>query len=74
MNLSLLGFNIDKKVSENISQGIIKNKSLQTLIVKNCRIQINANEFLLKGLLSHGKIKLLDLKDNNFNDKYGNMI
>ena len=74
LNLSLFGFNIDKKVSENISQGIIKNKSLQTLIVKNCRIQIDAYEILLKGLLSHEKIKLLDLSDNNFNDKYGNMI
>ena len=74
LNLSLFGFNIDKKVSENISQGIIKNKSLQTLIVKNCKIQIDAYEILLKGLLSHEKIKLIDLSDNNFNDKYGNMI
>ena len=74
LNLSLFGFNIDKKVSESISQGIIKNKSLQTLIIKNCQIQIDSYEILLKGLLSHEKIKLLDLSDNNFNDKYGNMI
>ena len=73
-DVSLFGFNLDKKVSENISQGIIKNKSLQSLIIKNCKIQIDAYEILLKGLLSHEKIKLLDLSDNNFNDKYGNMI
>ena len=73
-NLSLFGFNLDKKISENISQGIIRNKSLQTLIIKNCKITIDAYEILLKGILSHEKIKLLDLSDNNFNDKYGNMI
>ena len=73
-NLSLFGFKIDKKIAEYISQGIIKNKSLQTLIVKNCQIQIDAYEIFLKGTLSHEKIKMLDLSDNNFNDKYGNMI
>ena len=74
LNLSLFGFNLDKKLSENISQGIIKNKSLQTMIIKNCNIPIDAYEILLKGILSHEKIKLLDLSNNNFNDKYGNMI
>ena len=28
---------------------------------------------LLKGLLTHTKIKLLDLRNNNFIDKYGNI-
>ena len=74
LNLSLFGFNLDKKLSEHISQGIIKNKSLQTMIIKNCNIPIDAYEILLKGILSHEKIKLLDLSNNNFNDKYGNMI
>ena len=73
-DLSLFGFNLDKKISESISQGIIRNKTLQTLIIKNCKIPIDAYEILLKGILSHEKIKLLDLSDNNFNDKYGNMI
>ena len=73
-DLSLFGFNLDKKIAENISQGITKNKTLQTLIIKNCKIPIDVYEILLKGILSHEKIKLLDLSDNNFNDKYGNMI
>ena len=34
----------------------------------------NYIEILLKGLLNHEKIKFLDLSDNNFNDRYGNMI
>ena len=74
LNLSLFGFNFDKKIAENISQGIIKNKSLQTLIIKNCNISIDIHEILLKGVLSHEKIKLLDLSDNNYDDRYGNMI
>ena len=73
-NLSLYAFNIDKKVAENISQGISKNKSLQTLLIKNCKMNIDSYEILLKGLLTHEKIKFLDLSNNNFNDKYGNMI
>ena len=73
-NLSLFAFDIDKKVSENISQGISKNKSLQTLLIKNCNMSIDSYEILLKGLLTHEKIKLLDLSNNNFTDKYGNMI
>ena len=44
------------------------------MIIKNCNIPIDAYEILLKGILSHEKIKLLDLSNNNFNDKYGNMI
>ena len=31
-------------------------------------------EIFLKGLLTHEKIKLLDLSNNNITDKYGNMI
>ena len=31
-------------------------------------------KLLLKGLLIHEKIKLLDLDNNNFTDKYGNII
>jgi hypothetical protein len=73
-NLSLFGFNIDKKVADNISQGISRNKSLQTLLIKNCKMDINTYEILLRGLLTHEKIKVLDLSNNNFNDRFGNMI
>ena len=73
-NLTLFGFNIEKKVAENISQGISRNKSLQALLIKNCKISIDSYEILLKGLLTHEKIKVLDLSNNNFTDKYGNML
>ena len=72
--LSLFSFNFDKKSSENITQGISRNKSLETLIIKKCKMNIDSYEILLKGLLVHEKIKYLDLSNNNFNDKYGNMI
>ena len=73
-NISLYNLSIDKKVSENISQGISKNKSLQNLSIKNCKIPIDSYEILLKGLFSHDGIKYIDLSNNNFSDKYGNMI
>ena len=73
-NLSLFGFNIDKKISDKISQGLYKNKSLQTLLIQKCKMDIDSYEILLKGLLTHEKIKFLDLSNNNLNDKYGNMI
>ena len=73
-NLSLFGLNLEKKTSDNISQGIAKNKSLESLIIKKCKMNIDSYEILLKGLLNHEKIKFLDLSDNNFNDRYGNMI
>jgi hypothetical protein len=73
-NLSLFGLNLEKKTSENISQGLAKNKSLESLIIKKCKMNIDSYEIFLKGLLNHEKIKFLDLSNNNFNDKYGNMI
>ena len=73
-NLSLFGFNIDKKISEKISVGLYRNKSLQVLLIKKCKMDIDSYEILLKGFLTHEKIKFLDLSNNNLNDKYGNMI
>ena len=37
-------------------------------------MSINFYKLLLKGLLTHVKIKLLDLGNNNFTDKYGNIM
>ena len=37
-------------------------------------MSIDSYEILLKGLLTHEKIKLLDLSNNNIIDKYGNII
>ena len=44
-SLSLFAFDIDKKVSENISQGISKNKSLLSLLIKNWNMNIDSYEY-----------------------------
>ena len=72
--LTIDSFDIDRKFSQNISYGMMKNSSLETLNVNNCKMPIDAYEILLKGLLNHVKIGTLNLKNNELGDKYGNMI
>ena len=72
--LTIDSFNIDRKFAQNVSYGIIKNSSLETLNVNNCKMGIEAYEILLKGLLNHIKISSLNLINNNLGDKFGNMI
>ena len=72
--LTIDSFNIDRKFAQNVSYGIMKNSSLETLNVNNCKMGIEAYEILLKGLLNHIKIGHLNLKNNNLGDKFGNMI
>ena len=73
-NLTLFDFTIDKKMAENINEGISHNSSLQVLTLKNCNMTVENYEILLEGLLNHERIKTIDLSDNNLNDKCGNMI
>jgi centrosomal protein CEP78 len=73
-NLSIFNFNFDQKLALNLSEGIINNKSIKKLNLNNCQISIDAYEILLKGLLNHEKIEYLNLSNNNFEDKYGNII
>lgn len=72
--LTIDSFDIDRKFAQNVSYGIMKNNSLETLNVNNCKMGIEAYEILLKGLLNHIKIGTLNLKNNNVGDKFGNMI
>ena len=72
--LTIDSFDINRKFAQNVSYGIMKNSSLETLNVNNCKMGIEAYEILLKGLLNHIKIGTLNLKNNNMGDKFGNMI
>ena len=74
INLSINNIDLNQKYCEHLSQGLINNKSLQGLKISNCQIQLNSYELLLKGLLSHASLSYLDLSNNNFGDKYGNII
>ena len=74
INLSINNIDLNQKYCELLSQGLINNKSLQGLKISNCQIQLNSYELLLKGLLSHASLSYLDLSNNNFGDKYGNII
>ena len=74
LNLSIINFDLIPKYCEYLSKGIIDNKSLQGLKISNCQIQLKSYELLLKGLLYHTAITYLDLSNNNFGDRYGNMI
>ena len=74
LNLSISDLEFLPKYCEYLSKGIIDNKSLQGLKISNCQIQLKSYELLLKGLLNHIAITYLDLSNNNFGDRYGNMI
>ena len=71
---SLYQLTLTRELTSFISEGISENKSLQGFFVRNCTLPLDAYEILLKGLLTHERIEFLDLSENNFSDKYGNMI
>ena len=71
---SLYQLQLTKELTSFLSEGICENKSLQGFFVRNCTLPLDAYEILLKGLLTHERIEFLDLSENNFSDKYGNMI
>ena len=73
-SLTINYLNFDKKLTENLSKGIINNNSIKKLNINNCQISLADYEILLKGLLNHEKIEYLNLSNNNFGDEYGNMI
>ena len=74
LSFNLCMFPLSQKLCEYLSQALVDNKSLQSLSITNCSILLNSYERLLKGLLSHPTLAYLDLSNNNFSDKYGNMI
>ena len=74
ISFSLTNLKITVEIAEELSPGLIENKSLKALLINNCTISIEAYDLLLKGLLTHENLSYLDLANNNFNDKYSDMI
>ena len=76
-NIISLSFNsilISKDAAKYLAQGLADNKTLQGLNINYCIISLEAYELFLRSLLKHEIIEYLDLSNNNFNDKYGEMI
>ena len=76
-NIISLSFNsilISKDSARYLAQGLLDNKTLQGLNINYCIISLEGYEIFLRSLLKHEIIEYLDLSNNNFNDKYGEMI
>ena len=73
-SLTINNFTFNQNLASYLSNGIIKNNSIQKLNINNCKITVEEYEIILKGLLNHEKIEYLNLSNNNFVDKYGNII
>ena len=76
---NLITFNLDDLKLSNemcniLSEGFQHNSSLKALRITRCKFNLEDFEILLKGLFSHENIAYLDLSNNNFNDKFGNII
>ena len=74
ISLSLNSILISKDSAKYLAQGLLDNKTIQGLNINYCIISLEAYELFLKSLLKHEIIEYLDLSNNNFNDKYGEMI
>ena len=74
VSLSINNFELYSKYCLLIGKGLSGNKSLQTLKISNCLIQLTSFETLIKSLFNHPNISHLDLSNNNLNDKFGNVI
>ena len=74
ISLSLNSILISKDSAKYLSQGLLDNKTIQGLNINYCIISLEAYELFLKSILKHEVIEYLDLSNNNFNDKYGEMI
>ena len=61
-------------LSSFLSEGILNNKTLKQLTINNCLLTNESYEILLKGVLTHESLEVLDLSSNNLDDKCGNMI
>ena len=74
LSLSLVNFELYSKYCLLLSKGITNNKSLQSLKISHCLIQLSSFESIIKSLFNHQCLSYLDLSHNNLNDKYGNII
>ena len=74
ISLSLNSISISKESARYLSQGLFDNKTIQGLNINFSIISLESYEILLKSLLKHEMLKYLDLSNNNFSDKYGEMV
>ena len=74
ISLSLNKLEFNEKYCQSLSKGITSNNSLQNLSITNSKLDLNSYEILLESLLNQNALTFLDLSDNNFGDKYGQMI
>ena len=74
ISLSLNSIIISKESARYLSQGLLDNKTIQGLNINFSIIALDSYEILLKSLLKHEMLKYLDLSNNNFSDKYGEMV
>ena len=74
ISLSLNSITITKESSRYLAQGLYDNKTIQGLNINFSIISLESYEILLKSLLKHEMLKYLDLSNNNFSDKYGEMV
>ena len=74
ISLSLYKLEFNEKYCQSLSKGITSNNSLQNLSITNSKLDLNSYEILLESLLNQNALTFLDLSDNNFGDKYGQMI
>ena len=74
LSLTISNFELYSKNVLLISKGLSTNKSLQTLKISHCLIQLNSFEDLIKSLYIHPCLSYLDLSNNNLTDKYGLII
>ena len=74
ISLSLNSITISKESARYLAQGLYDNKTIQGLNINFSIISLESYEILLKSLLKHEMLKYLDLSNNNFSDKYGEMV
>ena len=74
VSLSLNSISLSQESSKYLAQGLFDNKTLQGLNINYCEISLQSYENILKSLLKHEALKYLDLSNNNFSDKYGEMV
>ena len=74
ISLSLNSITITKESARYLAQGLYDNKTIQGLNINFSIISLESYEILLKSLLKHEILKYLDLSNNNFSDKYGEMV
>jgi hypothetical protein len=73
-SLKIQYIELKPEVCEFLSEGIVSNKSLNTLIINNSQFINDSFETFAKCLLTHEAIEFLDFSWDSLDDKCGNML